>query len=44
MWVFIAAASNIEYTVTVTDTLTNAVRTYPNPQGTLASVADIQAF
>jgi len=44
MWVFIAAASNIEYTVTVTDTLTAAVKTYFNPQGTLASIADIQAF
>ena len=44
MWVFIGAASNIEYTVTVTDTVTNAVRTYFNPQGTLASIADIQAF
>jgi len=44
MWVFIGAASNIEYTVTVTDTQTSAVKTYFNPQGTLASVADIQAF
>src|SRR5215471_11432487 len=44
MWVFIGSASNIEYTVTVTDTLTSAVRTYFNPQGTLASIADIQAF
>jgi hypothetical protein len=44
MWVFIGAASNIEYTVTVTDTVTNAVKTYFNPQGTLASIADIQAF
>jgi hypothetical protein len=44
MWVFIGAASNIEYTVTVTDTVTGAVKTYLNPQGTLASVADIQAF
>lgn len=44
MWVFIGAASNIEYTVTVTDTATSAVKTYSNPQGTLASIADIQAF
>ena len=44
MWVFIGAASNIEYTVTVTDTQTGAVKTYFNPQGTLSSIADIQAF
>jgi hypothetical protein len=43
-WVFIGAASNIEYTVTVTDTATGFVRTYFNPQGTLASYADAAAF
>jgi hypothetical protein len=44
IWVFIGAASNVEYTVTVTDTTTAAVRTYFNPQGTLASTADLSAF
>jgi len=44
IWVFIGAASNVEYTVTVTDTTTNTVKTYFNPQGTLASTADISAF
>jgi hypothetical protein len=43
-WVFIGAASNVEYTVTVTDTSTTAVRTYLNPQGTLASTVDLSAF
>ena len=43
-WVFIASATDVEYTVTVTDTATNAVKTYNNHQGTLASIADIQAF
>jgi hypothetical protein len=43
-WVFIGAASNVEYTVTVTDTSTASVRTYFNPEGTLASYADANAF
>jgi photosystem II stability/assembly factor-like uncharacterized protein len=43
-WVFYGALSNVEYTITVTDTLTGAVRTYFNPQGLLASVADTAAF
>jgi hypothetical protein len=43
-WVFYGALSNVEYTVTVTDTLTGVVKTYENPAGTLASVADTAAF
>ena len=43
-WVFIGAASNVEYTVTVTDTSNSAVKTYFNPQFTLASYADANAF
>jgi hypothetical protein len=43
-WVFYGALSDVEYTITVTDTATGAVRTYFNPQGTLASVADTSAF
>ena len=41
---FIGSASTVEYTVTVTDTATGAVKTYTNPQGTLASYVDLQAF
>ena len=43
-WVFYGALSDVEYTITVTDTVTGAVRTYTNPQGRLASVADVIAF
>jgi hypothetical protein len=43
-WVFYGALSNVEYTITVTDTQTGAVKTYFNPNGTLASVADTAAF
>ena len=43
-WVFYGSLSNVEYTLTVTDTATGAVRTYTNPQGTFASVGDTAAF
>jgi hypothetical protein len=43
-WVFYGSLTNVEFTLTVTDTLTGAVRTYFNPQGQLASVADTSAF
>lgn len=43
-WVFYGALSNVEYTVTVTDMQTGAVKTYFNPQGQMASVADTSAF
>ncbi|HSF43775.1 MAG TPA: ELWxxDGT repeat protein [Thermoanaerobaculia bacterium] len=43
-WVFYGALSNVEYTVTVTDTETGEVNTYRNLSGRLASVADTQAF
>lgn len=43
-WVFYGALSNVEYTITVTDTETGAVKTYANPSGTLASIADTSAF
>jgi BACON domain-containing protein len=43
-WVFYGALSNVAYTVTVTDTLTGAIKTYTNPAGTLASNADTAAF
>ena len=43
-WVFYGALSSVEYTITVTDTQTGAQKTYKNPSGRLASVADTGAF
>lgn len=43
-WVFYGALSSVEYTLTVTDTETGAVKTYSNPAGRLGSVADTGAF
>ncbi|HEX4952481.1 MAG TPA: hypothetical protein VF017_03685 [Thermoanaerobaculia bacterium] len=43
-WVFYGALSNVEYTLTVTDTETGAVRTYRNPAGRFSSLADTAAF
>jgi ELWxxDGT repeat protein len=43
-WVFYGALSNVEYTLTVTDTQTGAVKVYSNPSGRFASVADTSAF
>jgi photosystem II stability/assembly factor-like uncharacterized protein len=43
-WVFYGALSDVEYTITVTDTETGAERAYFNPSGQLASVADTAAF
>lgn len=43
-WVFYGALSNVEYTVTVTDTQTGKVRTYRNPSGRFGSVGDTGAF
>jgi hypothetical protein len=43
-WFFYGALSNVEYTLTVTDTTTGAVRTYRNPVGNFASVGDTGAF
>ena len=44
LWVFVGSLSNAGYTVTVTDTVTGAVKTYTNPPGTLGSIADTAAF
>ncbi len=38
------ALTNVEYTITVTDTDTGTVQTYANPAGTLRSFADTTAF
>jgi hypothetical protein len=44
-WVFYGALSNVEYRLTVTDTQQPpAVKTYFNPQGQVASLADTAAF
>jgi ELWxxDGT repeat protein len=43
-WVFYGALSNVEYTLTVTDTQTGEIRTYKNPAGRLASNGDTGAF
>ncbi|MFY9826890.1 MAG: FG-GAP-like repeat-containing protein [Thermoanaerobaculia bacterium] len=43
-WVFYGALSDVEYTITITDTHTGTVKTYSNPQGHLASIADTAAF
>ncbi|HYL05715.1 MAG TPA: hypothetical protein VE075_06730, partial [Thermoanaerobaculia bacterium] len=43
-WVFSGGLSNLEYTVTVTDGYTGAVKSYHNPPGQLSSFADTSAF
>ncbi len=43
-WVFYGALSNVEYTLTVTDTMTGKVKTYKNPLGRFASAGDVIAF
>ncbi len=39
-WVFYGALSDVQYTLTVTDTVTGTMKTYTNPAGQFASVAD----
>ena len=44
-WVFTAATTNVEYTMTVTDTLSGEVKSYSNPLGqAAAAVTDTGAF
>jgi hypothetical protein len=44
-WVFGCATTNVEYTLTVTDTRSGAVRTYHNPLGRAAdALNDTAAF
>ena len=39
-WVFLAGLSDINYTTTVTDTVTGASKQYVHPAGTVGSIAD----
>lgn len=43
-WVFSGALSDVDYTITITDTETHRTKVYHNPLHTLASRADIEAF
>ena len=43
-WVFYGALSDLEYTITVTDTETGQRRTYHNARNNLASRSDVTAF
>lgn len=43
-WCFYGSLSNVEFTLTVTDTVTGVVKTYENPSGTFASQGDTEAF
>ena len=43
-WVFFGALSDVEFTVTVADRATGAVKTYRNPRGTFCGQADTAAF
>ncbi|HLN81482.1 MAG TPA: serine protease [Thermoanaerobaculia bacterium] len=43
-WIFYGALSDVEYTITVTDTSNGAVKTYSSPQGQMASRSDTAAF
>lgn len=43
-WIFYGSLSDVEYSMTVTDTMTGETRTYDNPLGTFASHADVDAF
>ncbi len=43
-WVFYGALTDVEYDITVTDTVTGEVRTYHNPSGEICGAADTNAF
>ncbi|HEX6901640.1 MAG TPA: hypothetical protein VF789_18070 [Thermoanaerobaculia bacterium] len=43
-WVYYGGLTNLEYTLTVTDMATGAVKTYANPAGRFASAGDLAAF
>jgi uncharacterized protein DUF4331 len=43
-WVFYGSLTDVAFTLTVTDNVTGAQKTYTNPQGTNGSAADTAAF
>jgi len=43
-WVFYGSLTDVEFTLTIRDVQTGAVRTYFNPQGRTSSLADTSAF
>lgn len=43
-WTFFGALTNLEHTLTITDTATGEVRVYQNPAGKFASAGDTSAF
>ena len=44
-WVFYAATTNVEYTLTVTDTATSQTKSYTNPLGNRSpAITDTEAF
>ena len=43
-WVFFGSLSNVEFELTVTDTVTGLEKVYENPLGEFSSVGDTQAF
>jgi hypothetical protein len=43
-WVFFASLTDVEFNLTITDTVTGGQRTWHNPAGTMASRADTTAF
>lgn len=43
-WIYSGALSDVDYTITVTDTATLHTKVYHNPLHTLASRADVEAF
>jgi len=43
-WTFFGALTNLEHTLTITDTATGVVRVYENPAGKFASAGDTSSF
>ena len=43
-WIFYGSLSNVEYTLTLTDTVTGAMKSYHNAPFQIASRADVDAF
>jgi hypothetical protein len=43
-WIFYAALTDLEYTVTVTDTVRGTQRAFHHPHGSVCGGADIKAF